>query len=59
MQVLWQALQQLSSRRRVAVVLRYYEDLDDAEIARVLDCQPATVRSLIHRATRQLQEALR
>ena len=32
MQVLWQALQQLSSRRRVAVVLRYDEDLDDAEI---------------------------
>ena len=53
------ALPLAPAARRVAVVLHYYEDLDDVEIARVLDCRPATVRSLVHRATRQLQEALR
>lgn len=56
---IWEQLHQLSPRRRAALVLRYYEDLDDHEIARVLSCRPATVRSLVHRGLRQLEEVLR
>ena len=54
----WRQMERLSPRRRAALVLRYYEDLDDDEIAEILDCKPATVRSLVHRALRQLEEAL-
>ena len=43
-------IQALPYRQRAALVLRYYEDLDDAQIAAALDCAEATVRSLVHRA---------
>lgn len=52
------ALEVLSDRQRAAIVLRYYEDLADAEIAEVLGCSRATVRSLVHRAVPQLKQAL-
>ena len=54
----WTALRQLPVRRRAALVLRYYEDLPDEEIARLLGCRPATVRSLIHRGLESLREVL-
>jgi RNA polymerase sigma-70 factor (sigma-E family) len=40
----------LPPRQRAAVVLRFYEDLPDAEIAALLGCSEATVRSQISRA---------
>jgi RNA polymerase sigma-70 factor (sigma-E family) len=40
----------LPPRQRAAVVLRFYEDLPDAEIASLLGCSQATVRSQISRA---------
>jgi RNA polymerase sigma factor (sigma-70 family) len=43
-------LRTLSRRKRTALVLRYYEDLPDEEIAAILGCQPVTVRSIVHRA---------
>lgn len=58
MKQVWKSLGRLSSRRRTAVVLRFYEDLDDHQIATLMDCRPATVRSLVHRATKQLRKAL-
>lgn len=58
MKEVWQALGRLSPRRRTAIVLRFYEDLDDRQIADLMDCRPATVRSLVHRATRQLRRIL-
>ena len=54
----WTALRQLPVRRRAALVLRYYEDLPDEEIARLLGCRPATVRSLVHRGLESLREVL-
>lgn len=54
----WRELLRLTPRRRAAVVLRYWEGLNDREIAAILDCRPATVRSLIHRALSQLEEVL-
>ena len=55
---IFEALRVLSVRERAVVVLRYYEDLSDIEIADVLGCSRATVRSLAHRATPKLQGAL-
>jgi RNA polymerase sigma-70 factor (sigma-E family) len=56
--VLVAALRQLPSRQRAAVVLRYLEDLPDAEIAVILDCTPATVRSHIFRGLARLRPLL-
>ena len=45
----WALLCALPERQRMALVLRFYEDLSEAEIARLLECRPGTVKSLIHR----------
>lgn len=55
---MWRALATLNSRQRTALVLRYYEDLAVDEIARVMDCRPGTVKSLIHRGLASLRENL-
>jgi RNA polymerase sigma factor (sigma-70 family) len=52
------ALAALTPRQRAAIVLRYFEDLPEAEIAEVLRCRPATVRSLISRALGTLRKEL-
>ncbi|WP_427885681.1 SigE family RNA polymerase sigma factor [Kribbella sp. GL6] len=54
----WALCATLPAKQRAAVVLRYYEDLPDAEIALILDCSPATVRSQIHRALASLRTAI-
>lgn len=55
---LWDALATLDERRRTAIVLRFYEDLPDAEIAAVLGCRPATVRTLVHRGLHLLRKEI-
>lgn len=52
------ALSSLSSRQRAAIVLRYYEDLPDEEIAQVIGTSRSTVRSLIHRAIPELRKQI-
>lgn len=52
---LWDALGRLDERRRAAIVLRFYHDLPDVEIAEALDCRPATVRTLVHRGLQDLR----
>ncbi len=52
------ALAKLPARQRAAVVLRYYADLPDADIAAALRCRPGTVRSLIHRALADLRGSI-
>lgn len=52
------ALNCLSNRQRVVVILRYFADLPDAEIADTLGCRPVTVRSLARRALAKLREEL-
>ena len=49
------ALLSLPARQRAAIVLRYYEDLHESEIADLLRCRPATVRSLIARGLETLR----
>jgi RNA polymerase sigma-70 factor (sigma-E family) len=45
----------LPPKQRAAIVLRYFEDLPDTEIAAVLGCSVGTVRSNIHRALATLR----
>lgn len=52
------ALDHLSDRQRLVVVLRYFVDLSDNDIADVLGVRPATVRSLAHRAFEVLRKEL-
>jgi RNA polymerase sigma-70 factor (sigma-E family) len=52
------ALQALPVRQRSAVVLRYYEDLPEAEIAELLDCSVPAVKSLLHRAVQDLRKVI-
>lgn len=48
----------LPVRQRSAVVLRYYCDMDDAAIAALLGCRPATVRSLVQRGLASLRKVI-
>ena len=48
----------LPLRQRTAVVLRYFCDMDDAGIAELLSCRPATVRSLVARGLANLREVM-
>jgi RNA polymerase sigma-70 factor (sigma-E family) len=50
------ALLSLPQRPRAAIVLRYYEDLPESEIADLLRCRPATVRSLVARGLEALRQ---
>lgn len=52
---LWARLAALPRRQRAVLVLRYYEQLDDDEIAALLDCRPATVRSHASKALSTLR----
>jgi RNA polymerase sigma factor (sigma-70 family) len=41
--------------QRSALVLRYYADLPEAEIATAMGCRPGTVKSHLHRGLRALR----
>ena len=56
--VMLDALAGLPHRQRAALVLRYYEDRTEEEIAEVLGCRPATVRSLVHRGLAALRKVI-
>lgn len=52
------ALGRLGERQRVLIVLRYFADLPDDEIAVLLNCRRSTVRSLARRALQTLRREL-
>ena len=53
---LWAALAGLPRRARAMVVLRYYEDLTEAEVAAVLGVSVGTVKSTVSRALARLRD---
>lgn len=52
------AIAHLPFRQRAVIVLRYYADLSEAEIADALGCRPGTVKSLAARALDRLAKEL-
>ena len=56
--VLWPLVCALPDRQRAVIVLRYYEDLSEAEIAEALGCARGTVKSQASAAVVALRRAL-
>jgi RNA polymerase sigma-70 factor (sigma-E family) len=52
------AIAALPYRQRAAIVLRYWHDCSEADIAATLGCRPGTVGSLIHRALAELRKVI-
>ena len=55
---LWQLVRALPTRQRAIVVLRYYEDMSEAQIAATLGCSPGTVKSQANKAISKLRNAM-
>lgn len=55
---MWDVLQHLPERQRAAIVLRFYEDLPHADIARILGCRVPTARTAIHRGLAALRKEM-
>jgi RNA polymerase sigma-70 factor (sigma-E family) len=53
---LWEFVQTLPRRQRAVIVLRYYEDLSEAEIADILGISVGTVKSQASRALASMRE---
>jgi RNA polymerase sigma factor (sigma-70 family) len=56
--LLWPHVKSLPPRQRAVIVLRYYEDLSEAQIADALGCSRGNVKSTAHRALDALRAAL-
>jgi RNA polymerase sigma-70 factor, ECF subfamily len=54
---IWELVRALPVRQRACVVLRYFEDLSEAQIAEMLECSVGTVKSQLSRARVRLQKA--
>lgn len=52
----WTRLQRLPARQKVALVLRYFEDMSEAQVADVMRTSPKAVKSLISRGLAALRE---
>ncbi len=55
---LWHAMRRLTQRQRAAIVLRFYEDLPEVEVAEILQCAPGTVKSLVSRGLEKLRSEI-
>jgi RNA polymerase sigma factor (sigma-70 family) len=55
---MFQAIQALPIRQRTAIVLRFYDDLAEGDIAALMRCRPSTARSLISRGMATLRSEL-
>ena len=58
-QEVMQAVRRLPARQREVLVLRFYLDLPDEQIARLMNIRPSTVRSAAARALEALGRALK
>lgn len=55
---LLEALDELRDEERLAVIYRYFLDLNEAEMAEALGCRPGTVKSRLSRALMHLRSRL-
>jgi RNA polymerase sigma-70 factor (sigma-E family) len=55
---LWAELQKLPPKQRAAIVLRYYEDLTEAQTAAALGCSVGTVKSQVSTGLKRLRDRL-
>jgi RNA polymerase sigma factor (sigma-70 family) len=52
------ALDRLNDRQRAAVVLKFWADYPEKEIAQILECRPGTVKSMLSRALSDLRKVV-
>lgn len=57
-EALWATLGRLSVSQRAVIVMRYYLDMSELEMASELDCPPGTVKSRLHAARQRLRQLL-
>lgn len=57
-QAIWQAMERLSPEQRSILILCYYADLHERELATALGVRPGTVKSRLHRARQALRAEL-
>jgi len=55
---MWRALMELSARQRAVMVLRYYEDLSEQQIAQVLGTSTGAVKKYADRARTRMRSLL-
>ncbi len=58
-ELLWHAMAGLTDRQRAAIVLRFYEDLSEADVAEILRCRPGTAKSLVSRGLEAMRQEMR
>lgn len=54
----WSVLRRLPHRQRAVLVLRFYEDMSESEIAQTLGWPAGTVKSATHRALARMRKEL-
>lgn len=55
---MWQAIDSLPRRMREVIILRYYADLTEIQIAETLSISPGTVKSTANKALKKLRPLL-
>lgn len=56
-QTIWQLLGTLPHKQRAALVMRYFYDVPEAQVAQALGCRPVSVRSLVSRGIAAMRTA--
>jgi DNA-directed RNA polymerase specialized sigma24 family protein len=55
---MWDALNRLPPKRRTILVMRFYLDMSEADVAATLGCRAGTVKSTTHRALAELRKMI-
>lgn len=56
---IWRAVRSLPAKQRAAIIMHKYEEMDYAQISKVLGCTPSAVKALMFRAYETLRMRLR